>query len=253
MTAIRIFQLSAFLVVGAIWWLAVAAGGVSESVLPPVQDVLRAMIALPGTPDFLPAVGATLRDAMIALAISSLLGISLGLFIGMSPRVEQATRFLVDFGRSFPTVALLPILLMLLGATPQMKITAICMGCVFPILLQSIYGARRLEATIADTVSAFRLPPVLTFFRVILPAASPFIFTGFRIATVVSILIAVAIEIVSPTPGIGRELSDASSFGRVDIALAYAAYAGILGVLANLAVNALERRLLGWHLRAGKE
>lgn len=241
-------RLATFAIFGLVWALAVHFGNVSPNILPQITDVALATVELLGRDTFYVAVATTVRDAAIGLAIASVLGVSAGVAIGAMPALERSTRLLIDFGRSFPQIALLPIFLLTLGASSQMKVTLIAIGCFFPILLQSIYGARKMNSTLQDTVRAFRLPWRLRFFRVLLPSASPFILTGFRIAVVVSILVSVAVEITSPVTGIGRELAEARDFYETDIAIAYAIYAGILGVLVNAAVDQLERRILRWHL-----
>jgi NitT/TauT family transport system permease protein len=126
-------------------------------------------------------------DAVRGLLIAAILGIPLGILIGMFASIDRSTRILVDFGRSFPVIALLPILALLFGATSLMKIVAISIACFFPILIQSIYGARRLEPTIVDTIRSYRIPAHLRFFKVLLPASGPYIATGLRIATTISI------------------------------------------------------------------
>ena len=248
-----IHQAGVFALVLLAWTAAVQFGGISASTLPPVGDVVAALVGLWFDPAFLGSVLLTLRDAFTALSIATVLGIIAGVLIGTTPWLERSTRLLVDFGRSFPQIALLPIFLMMLGATSQMKIVLVAIACFFPVLLQTIYGARRLDETMADTVRAYRLPLLLRVWRVTIPAASPFIFTGFRIALIVSILVAIAVEILSQVKGMGRELADARTFFRTDIAFAYAIYAGLLGVLVNAAADRVEALLLGWHLRAEKD
>lgn len=253
MTRTTARQIGVFALFLLTWAAAARFGGISASTLPPVTDVAAALVGLWWDPAFFPAVFLTVRDALTALAIATVLGIAAGVVIGTTPWLERSTRLLVDFGRSFPQVALLPIFLMLLGATSTMKIVLVAIACFFPVLLQTIYGARRLDETMADTVRAFRLPLALRVWRVTIPAASPFIFTGFRIALIVSILVSIGIEILSQVEGMGRELADARSFYRTDIAFAYAIYAGLLGVTVNAVADRIEALLLGWHLRSGKE
>ena len=164
--------------------------------------------------------------------------------------VEISTRTLVDFGRSFPVIALMPILVLIIGSTHAMKITIVAIACFFPILLQTIYGARRLEPTIVDTVRAYRIPFMLKFFRVILPAALPFIATGIRIAVSVSVLVAVGVEVVINITGFGVETNLARINNQVAAAFAYVICAGILGLAMTGAWELVEARLLRWHRRA---
>jgi ABC-type nitrate/sulfonate/bicarbonate transport system permease component len=249
---LAVLQILAAASVVALWALANATG-FAESILPPVTSVAREFVGVLSRPEFLSAFGATVFDAARGLLIAAILAIPLGILIGMLPSLEVATRVLIDFGRSFPVIALLPILVLLLGATAAMKVVAIAIACFFPILLQTIYGARRLDPTIADTVRSYRIPAHLRFFRVLLPAAGPFIATGLRIATTVSILVAVGVEIVSLTPGLGREISLSRSYNETATTYAYIVYAGLLGVAITMLWDLAEARLLRWHIRAKAE
>lgn len=253
MARIPVHQVGVFALFLLAWSAAARFGGVSPSTLPPVTDVASALVSLWGDPAFVPSVLRTVRDALSGLMIATFLGIAAGVVIGTSPWLERSTRLIVDFGRSFPQIALLPIFLIAFGATSTMKIVLVSIACFFPVLLQTIYGARRLDETMADTVRAYRLPMHLRVLKVTIPAASPFIFTGFRIALIVSILVSIGVEILSQVQGMGRQLADARSFYRTDIAFAYAIYAGALGVLVNAAADRVERALLGWHLRSQED
>jgi ABC-type nitrate/sulfonate/bicarbonate transport system permease component len=246
-------QASAVLALLALWAIGNATGLIDKAILPPVAEVAANVVGILARPEFFGAVGHTLSDAVRGLLIAALLGIPLGILIGMFPSLDRATRMTVDFGRSFPVIALLPILVLLFGATALMKVIAVSIACFFPILIQAIYGARRLDPTIVDTVRGYRIPAHLRFFKVLLPAAGPYIATGLRIATTVSILVCVGVEIVSLTPGIGREISLARSYNETATAFAYIFYAGLLGLGLTYLWDRLEDRLLGWHLRNAAE
>jgi NitT/TauT family transport system permease protein len=237
----------------ALWWLCNVTGLIETSILPAVPDVATQLLAVIERPDSRNGLLATILDAFRGLACATAVAVPLGVLIGMFPGLERATRVIVDFGRSFPVIALLPILVLVFGATSLMKIVAIGIACFFPILLQTIYGARRLEPTIVDTVRGYRIPGRLRFLKVLLPAAGPYIATGMRIASTVAILVSVGVEIVSLAPGIGREISLSRSYNETATAFAYIVYAGLLGVALTVLWDVLEARLLRWHLRAKAE
>jgi NitT/TauT family transport system permease protein len=247
-----VWQIGFAIVVLLIWWLLNLAD-IGSAILPPMPEVVGHFVSAPWEPDFRAGFGHTVFDALRGLIIATILAVPIGVLIGMFPAVERSTRAVIDFGRSFPVIALLPILVLIIGANPTMKVVAITIACFFPILIQSIYGARRLEPTIVDTVRAYRIPAHLRFARVVLPAAGPYVATGLRIATAVSILVAVGVEIVSLTLGIGREISLSRSYGQTATAFAYIFSAGFLGVAVTLLWDLLEKRLLRWHLRSGVE
>lgn len=232
------------------WALGGLFGLVNPNVLPPVLEVARDMVAVWQRPEFFPALIGTLGDALAGVVIATVVAMPLGIIIGMFRPVEVATRTLLDFGRSFPVVALLPILVLVIGATHGMKIVSIAVACFFPILLQTIYGARRLDPTIVDTVKSFRIPFTLRFFAVILPAASPYIATGLRIATAVSILVAVGTEVVVPITGLGQQATISRNDNQVSLAFVYVIYSGLLGLLLTSLWERAEDRLLAWHRRA---
>ena len=248
-----LWQLFAILCVIALWAIGNRLHWIDAAILPPVEVVAAQILVVLARPEFLAAIGHTVFDGLRGLLIGSLLAVPMGILIGMFPSVERATRTLIDFGRSFPVIALLPVLILLLGATSLMKVVAIAIACFFPVLIQTIYGARRLDPTISDTIRSYRIPAHLRFFKVLLPAAGPYIGTGLRIATTVAILVSVGVEIVSLTPGIGREIALARSFNETATAYAYIFFAGLLGVLLTLLWDRLEARLLSWHHRSAVE
>ena len=244
--------LAAGLLIG-LWALGNWSGVLNPGVLPPVNAVAIAVVEVVARPEFAIAFGATIADALKGLLVAALFAIPLGILIGMVGVIERSTRVVLDFGRAFPVVALLPILVLLLGANGTMKSVAIGIACFFPILLQTIYGARRLDPTIVDTIRAYRIPFRLRFFKVLLPASVPFVATGMRIATTISILVAVGVEIVTLTTGLGNQIGLSRTYGELPFAFAYIVYAGLLGVGLTLIWDALESRLLAWHVRDGAE
>jgi ABC-type nitrate/sulfonate/bicarbonate transport system permease component len=189
-------------------------------------------------------------SALIGLALGTVVGVPVGLLLGISPALQRSTRFLVDFGRAFPVISLLPVMVLMLGATSRMEIVVVFSGVVWPIMLQTTDGARRVEPVIADTVRAYRIPRRLSYLKVVLPNAAPFAVTGIRIAAAASILIALGGEVLSLTPGMGGNLSRAQTDGAPAVALAYVVYAGLVGLLLNKGLWALEGRFLAWNRRA---
>lgn len=233
-----------------VWALSGAAGLLNPAIMPRIENVAAALIEVLSRPEFFPALWATLFDAVAGVTLATVVAVPLGVLIGMFPGVERATRKLLDFGRSFPVVALMPIFVLIIGANSTMKITITSIACFFPILLQTVYGARRLEPTIVDTIQSYRVPFALRFFHVILPASAPFIATGIRIAISISILVTVGTEVIIQITGLGSQVNFARTYNEVDIAFAYTLYAGLLGVLLTAVWDLFEGRILSWHHRS---
>ena len=88
---------------------------------------------------------------------------------------------------------------------------------------------------------------MLWFRRVLLPTASPFIATGIRISASIAILVAVGVEVLSQTPGIGRMITLAQQAQKWDVAFAYLFFAGLVGWGIAAVLQLAERRLLKWN------
>lgn len=246
-----VLQLSVFAAVGALWALGDFLNWFNPDVIPRLVDIGQAVITLMGRPELPWALWYTLRDALVGVAFASALAIPLGLLIGHSGKFEKSTRVVLDFGRAFPAIALVPIFILIFGTNHTTKIIMIAIACFFPIIVQTIYGARRLEATMKDTVESFRIPPALRFRRVVLPAAIPYVATGVRLSLSISILVAVAAEILTQVPGLGTQVSLSRTYNEVAVAFVYTILAGLMGVVLTGLWDAAERYLLAWHHREG--
>ncbi|NVM98112.1 ABC transporter permease [Arthrobacter sp. SDTb3-6] len=238
-------RVAAILILLGIWWLVIASGAV-PSMLPGVSQILAAIGKAFVSAAFWGALGKTLLAALSGWAIAAVVGVVAGLVIGSINFLDRSTSILVDFGRSFPVLALMPVVIMLLGSNARMEIVVVALSCLWPVLVQTVYGARRQEAAVSDTVAVFRIPPLLRFRRVLLPSALPFIATGVRISASVALLIAVGVEVISQAPGIGRQITLMQQEQRWDMAFAYLFFTGMVGWAMAAVLQRFENRLLIW-------
>jgi len=239
-------RLLALVVILALWQLAVTFR-LLPSFTPGVLEVAGAIVGTVVSPAFWVALVQTLMSATTGWILSCVLGVVLGLLIGSIRPLDRSTSLVVEFGRAFPTIALMPVMMLLLGATVRMEITMVVLAAVWPVLVQSILGARRLDPGIVDTVRIFRIPKTLWFRRVLLPAALPFIATGVRISASIAILAAVGVEVLTQVPGIGRLITLAQEAQRWDLAFAYLFFAGLFGWAIATLLSLGERKLLAWN------
>lgn len=253
----RLGLLSAQLGVGVlivlVWWLAAHQRWLPPEILPAPLEVFLAFVRMAVDGAFWVTFFQTVRAALLGLGLSIAIGVPVGLVLGMLPPVERTTRFLMDLGRAFPVIALLPVMILILGVTVEMEVTVIVLGVVWPIMVQTTYGSRRLDPVIRDTIRSYRINVWLRFLKVVLPGASPFIMTGIRVAASVSILIAMGVEILGRTPGMGFQLGIAQVDGAADVALAYVIYAGLLGMVLNALIQLAEDKLIVWNARGDKK
>lgn len=230
-----------------LWQALVVTGVLSTDAVAKPTDILRILGTLVGTTAFWSSLGDTLRSWAVGLAISLLVALPAGLLFGASNLAYRMSRVTIDFLRTIPPVALLPLALLLYGATEQMALLLIVVGSVWPVVLQTMYGVHQVDPVTRDVALAYRFRRRERIFSVILPSAAPFIATGIRIAATMSLLLAVGAELLGGAPGIGNSIAMAQQTPDIPAMYAWVVVAALLGVGLNLAMMAIEGRVLGWH------
>lgn len=241
-----LLQTGFFVLILAIWAAARALDVMSEDALPGPLGTLRTLIENLGTAEYWTAIGNTLRSAVAGLAAAAVVGIPIGLLTGTYPVAEKSSRLIVEFGRAFPVIAILPVLLLVMGTSLTMKALVVFLACVFPLIIQAQYGAASVTEAIHETVRAYRIGKWLRFTKVILPSAAPSVMTGLRLASTVAVLVCIGVEILTTVPGIGHEVVASQQDGNSENAFAYIFTAGALGYGINRFTMWAEARLLAW-------
>jgi len=231
----------------ALWQVVVSAGVVSSTSFPSPVQVVRALGPLLLDRSFWGALSDTLQIWALGLGISILVGVPLGLLLGSSKLAYQLTRFVIDFCRSLPAVALLPLALLLYGATSRMALVLVVIGSVWPVLIQSVYGARSVDRVARDMAASYRVRRLDRVFRLLVPSAAPLMATGIRIAASISLLLAIGASIIGGAPGIGLEIQAYSEAADMPTMFALVFVSGILGLALNIGLQAAEPRVLSWH------
>ena len=186
-------------------------------------------------------------------AIASVIGIALGMLLGRSDRAMEYAGPLLVFLRSIPPPALVPVFLLLFQAGTSMQLATIVFGVIWPVLLNTVDGARSVDVTKVDTSAVFRIPRHQWVLGVVLPAASPKIFAGLRVSLSLSLVLMVISELVGTDNGIGSQLMQAQREFDYTRMWAGIVLLGVLGYGLNTALLAVERRALAWQPRSRDE
>lgn len=240
--------LAGFLVLFVVAELVSRSGIVPPTYLPPTSLVLLRVVELLVDPAFLGEVLATLYAWGVGLALCATVAVTLGVVLGSSSALYSGSRAVIEFLRPIPSVALIPVAMLVLGNDAEMKIALIIFSASWPVLFNTIYGMHDVDPVAKLTARSFGRGRVSTLLTVSLPAASPFIFTGIRIAASVALIVAVSAELLAgASSGLGRWMLDAGSTGnRPDLVYAATIIAGLLGLAINAALALVERRFLAW-------
>ncbi|MFC6094055.1 ABC transporter permease [Saccharothrix lopnurensis] len=182
-------------------------------------------------------------------AIAAVIGVALGVALGRSSAAMQFAGPLLTFMRSIPPPTLVPVFLLLFTAGTQMQLATIVFGVLWPILLNSIDGARSVDATKFDTSAVFRIPKPQWVLGVVLPAASPKIFAGLRVSLSLALVLMVVSELVGTDNGIGSQLLLAQRSFEFPDMWAGIILLGFLGYAFNTVLLSFEARALAWQPR----
>lgn len=224
---------------------------VNPAYLPPATSILATAAGLMVNGAFLANVAGTVLAWAIGLALATAIAVPLGVLLGSSWRTYTAATATIELLRPIPSVALIPIAILLLGRGLDMKVSLIVYASAWPILLNTIYGIRGVDRVAVDTARAFGIGRVGVLWRVSLPSAAPMIYSGMRISAAIALILAISAELIAGGGlGIGTWMLERSQAG-VPRELVYAGVvvAGLLGLAINAAMLAGERQLFRWHQR----
>lgn len=231
----------------AIGQLLPATGIVERRYLPTTGEVLAALAEALTRPAFWRSVADTMVAWGLGLALAVAAGTALGMVIGSIPSVRSATASTIEFLRPIPSVALIPLAILLYGTQLRSALLLIVYAAFWQVLVQVLAGVRDVDPVAADTARSLRLGPIGRLRHVTWPTALPYMMTGVRLAATVALILAVTAGLVIGSPGLGLEIKVAQQSGAVGRMYALIAVSGALGVLVNLAVRFVERRALRWH------
>ncbi|WP_158882066.1 ABC transporter permease [Amycolatopsis anabasis] len=231
-----------------IWEGAARAGLVQQQFLPPPSIVLARVAELLGQVSFVRDVIASVLAWAIAMLISVAVAIPAGLLLGSIPALRAATKAIVEFLRPIPSVALIPLVILVVGGGPEAKITLAVYGAIWPILFNTIYALAEIDPVLVDTARSCGTGRSRMLTSVALPHAAPFVFTGIRMSAAIALILVISTEYVAgASRGIGNFILEASEGGgRMDLVLAGTVVAGVIGYLINEGLERAGRRLFAW-------
>jgi ABC-type nitrate/sulfonate/bicarbonate transport system permease component len=229
----------------ALWWWTSRES--TSPLNPPLAEVVESL-----REDWLGSrVGSDLVPSLRRFAVGYLLGgtagVALGTLIGLSSRLQRATQPVTELVRSIPSPLLFPFALVVFGIGDNSRVALIALGSLWPVLLNTVDGVRGVDPLVLDVGRSLGLRRRLQISHVILPAASPKIVAGLRVALSVALLLMVVSEMQGGTNGLGLQIRAAER--SFDTAETYAGVLliGVVGLAANLAFTLGERRIMRWH------
>ena len=238
-----------FLLVGAaagIWEAAARSGVWSPLLFPSLAKILGELALFFTKTEMLQEILTSLERALGGFALAALLGILLGIVMGRSRLVGALLDPLFSGTYAVPKLALFPIFIFVFGIGSLSKVALVFLECLYPIAIMTYAGARDVNRALLWSAQNMGASRAAILRRVVIPATTPFIFAGFRVAVPVAMIVVVITEMVASADGLGYQVIYALSSLRTDRMLAVVIVIAALGYALDKAVVLARDRLIYW-------
>ncbi len=178
--------------------------------------------------------------------LAALVAIPLGLMIGRLPVVAQLLDPFLQLMRPIPVTAWLPLSMILFGLGPKSAFFLVFLGAFYPILLNTVFGVKNVEPRLFEAAAMLGCRGNAQFFKVVLPAALPSIFTGLRLGLGLAWFVIVVGEMTGVPQGLGAVIMDGRTLSRTELVICGMIVIGIAGFISDRLVVLLMNRLLRW-------
>lgn len=235
------------------WELIPRLGLVDPNYLPPASEVIAALIVDFGLTAFWVAVGETMKAWFVGLLMAVAAAVVLGFIIGSSNFLRKATNSTIEFLRPIPSVALIPLAVLMFGVKIESSLLLIVYAAFWQVLIQVLYGVADVDMVANNTAKTYGLGRMARIRYVVFPTTLPYLMTGVRLAAAVALVLAITAELVIGSPGLGREIALAQSGGAISGMYALVLATGLIGVLINMLMRFIEKKTLSWHTSVRSE
>jgi ABC-type nitrate/sulfonate/bicarbonate transport system permease component len=228
------------------WEVAARAGVVPFFFLPPLSVIARTFVAQLADGLLVSEAWLTLFRALSGFTIAVVVGVTLGIGMARSKVVHWFFDPIVAVGLSVPTLTLVPAFVLWFGIGHESKILLVALSCVWSMTVSTYNGARNVDARLIWSARAMGTRERKLLRKVVIPAATPYIFNGMQVALPISLIVAFVFEMVAGGGGLGfLEIMAARFFKAPDL---FAALFAILlvGFALDRLLRLLRARVLIW-------
>jgi len=181
----------------------------------------------------------SLQRVAFGFGLAAVIGVLVGALIGQSVWAMRGLDPIFQVLRTVPPLAWLPISLAAFRDSAPSAIFVIFITSIWPVIINTAVGVRNIPQDYRNIAAVLQLNSIEFFWRILVPAAAPYIFTGLRIGIGLSWLAIVAAEMLTGGVGIGFFIWDAWNSSRLPDIIVALAYIGIVGFLLDKLVSAV--------------
>lgn len=225
---------------------AVAAALSSNQLFPGPRDVVVAGWQMLQDGSLIENAKASLVRVLVGFVLGVALAIPAGFLMGWYRLARGLVEPWVQFLRTVPPLALIPLVIVALGIGEDAKIFVIFLASFLACVLAAYQGVRNVDNTLVNAARVLGAGDLTIFSRVVVPASTPFIFVGMRVALGSAWATLVASELIAAPSGLGRMMQVATQFLQTDRIIVGIFMIGLLGFVMDRFLLWAERRLTSW-------
>ena len=233
-----------FIALLIVWEVAVQLFDIPVYLLPAPSVIWTDTVAIAGT------IGnhtlATLATVVVGFFISFAISLPLAVFMTSSPLISSAIYPLLVLTQSIPKVALAPILVVMLGANELPRLVITFLVAFFPLVIAIAVGLVAVPDELIELGRSLKASKLQELYRIRLPYAVPFIFSGLKVAIALAVVGAVVGEFVNADKGLGYMIITATAFFKTPVAFGSLILLSIMGVVLFQIVVIIERIFFPW-------
>lgn len=241
-----IFTIALPIILIVLWWV-VSANNTSPF-WPSLQRIFEAFPTTWTADRIMADIVPSLARLAIGYGLALLVGVALGTLIGLNRTVRALLEPALEFLRAIPPPVLVPIIALFVGYSGwTAKIVAIALGCLWPILLNTVEGVRGLDEVLVDTSRTYRFRKPTYFYQVVLRGSSPQVTTGARQALSIGVIMMVISELFAADNGLGASIVQAQRSFAIPQMWTGIILLGVIGFLLSVIFRVVEHRALAWY------
>jgi NitT/TauT family transport system permease protein len=243
------FNWSGWLAFGAIllfWEATSRAAPKLQLYVPAISQILWALGQLLLSGAIARHLGVTLARFLEGYLLAATMAVSLGIVLGYFRSLHSWLEMLIEFLRPMPSVAIIPVAILILGIGDSMIVAVTVYASMWPILINTIDGVRHIESTLIDTGRTFGLSGRRILWQIILPGASSYIVTGLRIGLSIALILVTTAEMIVGSKGLGFFILDEERSMNSGNMYAGIILVAVVGYALNRGFLTLEAKAMKW-------
>ncbi|NLJ52779.1 MAG: ABC transporter permease [Intrasporangiaceae bacterium] len=229
-----------------LWWF-ISANNTSPF-WPSLETIFKAFPTTWTADRIMADIMPSLARLALGYGLALIIGVALGTLIGLNRTVRALLEPALEFLRAIPPPVLVPIIALFVGYSGWTgKIAAIALGCLWPILLNTVEGVRGLDEVLVDTSRTYRFRKPTYFYQVVLRGSSPQVATGARQALSLGVIMMVISELFAADNGLGAAIVQAQRSFAIPQMWTGIILLGVIGFLLSVIFRVVEHRALAWY------